>query len=811
MQDYEKLGVFYLGGGYDLANKTRSGNLLYQSKDLVTHAVCVGMTGSGKTGLCIGLLEEAAIDGIPAIIIDPKGDLSNLMLTFPRLRGEDFRPWVNPDDARKKQVDVDTFAQQQADLWRKGLADWDQPPQRIQKLRDAADVQIYTPGSSSGMPISIVKSFAVPDRAILDDAELLRDRVSNTATSLLGLLEIDADPIQSREHILLSNIIAKAWANEQDLDLARLIQQIQKPPIDRIGVLDIESFYPQKDRFNLAMQLNNLLAAPGFQSWMEGVPLDIQSLLYTPEGKPRLAVISIAHLGDSERMFFVSLLLNQMLGWTRMQSGTTSLRAILYMDEIFGYFPPVANPPSKQPLLTLLKQARAFGVGICLATQNPVDLDYKGLANCGTWFIGRLQTERDKQRVLEGLEGAAAGASQKFDRQRMEQTLAGLGNRVFLLNNVHDDAPVTFTTRWALSYLRGPLGRDDIKRLMDPVKQKALLKSDATQTPATTPPQAKLKPLGKPVMPPDIKQYFVPVRSSSKDRKLHYEPFILGTADVYFQDRKTDTQSTSHIAKLADISDGPIPVEWDSAGKCVLPEEDLEDVAASSDASFGELPSAAMQSKRYDQWQKAFADHLYHTAKLELFWSEDAELASKPDESEGVFRARLSLAFREQRDAAVEKLRIKYAPKLAGLQEKVRKADQARRREAEEASTSKWTTALQVGASLLSAVLGRKTISATNAGRVATASRSVGRTMKQSSDVTRAEETLETYQAQLSKLEQEFEAEVETATQKLQENSIELEPLVIRPRKTDIKPRLMALAWLPYWREKDGKTEPAWG
>ncbi len=810
MYDYEKLGHFYLGREYDLAAKTRSSDLLYESKDLVTHAVCVGMTGSGKTGLCIGLLEEAAIDGIPAIIIDPKGDLSNLMLTFPQLRGEDFRPWVNPDDARKEQVDVDTFAQQQADLWRKGLSDWNQPPERIQKLRDAADVQIYTPGSSSGVPISIMKSFAVPDKAIRDDVELLRDRVSNTATSLLGLLGIDADPIQSREHIFLSNVIAKSWADGKDLDLARLIQQIQQPPIDRIGVLDIESFFPQKDRFNLAMQLNNLLAAPGFQSWMEGVPLDIQSLLYTPEGKPRLAVISIAHLGDSERMFFVSLLLNQMLGWTRMQSGTTSLRAILYMDEIFGYFPPVANPPSKQPLLTLLKQARAFGVGICLATQNPVDLDYKGLANCGTWFIGRLQTERDKQRVLEGLEGAAAGASQKFDRSRMEQTLAGLGNRVFLLNNVHDDKPVTFTTRWALSYLRGPLGRDEIRKLMDPIKQIASSKSRATETTAATVPESKHKPLGRPVMPPDIKQYFVPVRSSSKDRSLHYEPLILGTTDVFFQDRSTETQANRHIAKLAAVSDGPVPVEWDKSGECVLPEDELEDTPATSDASFGELPSVAMQSKRYDQWQKAFADHVYRTAKLELFWSEEADLASKPDEAEGAFRARLGLVFREQRDAAVEKLRVKYAPKLAGLQEKVRKADQTRRREAEEASTSKWTSALQVGASLLGAVLGRKTISAANAGRVATASRSVGRTMKQSSDVTRAEETLEKYQSDLADLDEAFRAEVESATAKFQESTVTLEPFVIRPRKMDVKPRLIALAWLPYWRDTDGQTTPAW-
>ncbi len=286
-------------------------------------------------------------------------------------------------------------------------------------------------------------------------------------TSLLGLVGVEADPVKSREHILVSTILRVAWTEGRDLDLAGLIQQIQSPPVKRVGVLDVEAFFPSKDRFALAMTLNNLLAAPGFAAWMEGEPLDVQSLLYTPEGKPRVSIFSIAHLGDAERMFFVSLLLNQMVGWMRNQSGTTSLRALVYMDEIFGYFPPVANPPSKQPLLTLLKQARAFGVGVVLATQNPVDLDYKGLSNAGTWFIGRLQTERDKARVLDGLEGAAAGAGGRFDRGKMEETIAGLGNRIFLMNNVHEDAPVVFETRWAMSYLRGPLTRDQIKTLMD--------------------------------------------------------------------------------------------------------------------------------------------------------------------------------------------------------------------------------------------------------------------------------------------------------------------------------------------------------
>lgn len=447
MQDFEKLGAFYLGRHYNLPQgKSSDEPVLYDSKDLLTHAVCVGMTGSGKTGLGIGLLEEAAIDGIPALIIDPKGDLTNLLLNFPELQPEQFLPWVDEDGATRKGLSKEEYAREQAGLWRNGLAKWGQTPERIRKLRDSAEFSIYTPGSDAGIPVSVIASFAAPPENIRNDRDLLRDSVSATTTSLLALIGVEADPLKSREHILIATILDRAWKNGEDLDLGTLIQQIQNPPVNRIGVFDLESFYPAKDRFGLAMALNNVLAAPGFEVWLSGEPLDVNRLLYTAQGKPRMAIFSIAHLNDSERMFFVSLLLGQTMSWMRTQPGTTSLRAILYMDEIFGYFPPVANPPSKLPLLTLLKQARAFGLGVVLATQNPVDLDYKGLSNAGTWFIGRLQTERDKARVMEGLEGAAAAAGAGFDRGAMEQILAGLGSRIFLMNNVHDSG-MTFNSQ----------------------------------------------------------------------------------------------------------------------------------------------------------------------------------------------------------------------------------------------------------------------------------------------------------------------------------------------------------------------------
>ncbi|MCZ7372262.1 MAG: hypothetical protein O8C60_01155, partial [Candidatus Methanoperedens sp.] len=517
-------------------------------------------------------------------MIDPKGDIADLLLTFPELKGEDFAPWINEEDALKKGLSSQEYAAQQAEVWTKGLTYWGQDGKRIKRLREIADFVVYTPGSNAGIPISILKSFSSPPPQIIEDEELLQERVNSTSTSLLGLLGIAADPIRSREHILLSNIFMNAWKKNEDLNLSRLIQHIQTPPMAQIGVLSIESFYPSRERFELAMQLNNLIAAPGFQLWMEGEALDIDRLLHDPGGKPQVSIFYVAHLNDAERMFFISLLLNQIVSWMRTQTGTTSLRALVYMDEVFGYLPPIANPSSKRPLLTLLKQARAFGVGLVLATQNPVDLDYKGLSNTGTWFIGRLQTERDKVRVLDALEGVAAGTDKQFDRKSIDRLITGLEKRIFLMHNVNEDVPVVFETRWAMSYLRGPLTRNQIKTLMDPFKVMKTISTPvqpvSDQTPGIIPKSVKVTDQNqdKPLLPPDIPEYFMEMIGSKPDdaTTLVYQPMALGVAQVRFADLKMKIDATRDVIIIAPIKDDPLPVNWKNSMEIALNISDLK-------------------------------------------------------------------------------------------------------------------------------------------------------------------------------------------------------------------------------------------
>ncbi len=802
---YEKLGAFYLGRPYDpKTGETADVPLLYDSKDLQTHGVCVGMTGSGKTGLCVTLLEEAAIDGIPSLVIDVKGDLGNLLLTFPELSPQDFRPWVDEAAADREGIDADEFAKRQADLWRNGLAKWDQSGDRIRKLKERAEFAIYTPGSEAGLPVSILSSFAAPSAQLAADPDLVRERITTTSASLLGLLGIDADPIRSRESIFLSSLLDHAWRRGQDLDLGALIQLIQEPPFERVGVMAVDSFFPAKDRFELAMSLNNLLASPSFQSWMNGEPLDVDRMLYTESGKPRVTIFSIAHLSDTERMFFVSLLLNQALGWMRTRSGTSSLRALLYMDEIFGYLPPVGNPPSKTPMLTLLKQARAFGFGMLLATQNPVDLDYKALSNIGTWFLGRLQTERDKERVIDGLLGTASDLS----RGDIERILSGVDKRVFMLHNVHEDEPALFRVRWAMSYLCGPLTRQQIKRLMKGRKASAPAPAAPEARSAAIPQPQKAAVNPRPVLAPGIPQCFLPL--SGNARGLQYQPHLVGLARVHFIDARRGLETSEDLALLTPLEDHA-RVDWYEAQEVDLHEDELEDDPATDDSTFGELAEAASVKKSYTAWRKALADMLYRSRRYELFQSKAFKLVSNPGESERDFRIRLADVAREERDTKVDKLRKRYSGRAATLESRILRAEQKVEREREQAQQKKYDSVISVGTSLLGALLGRKKVSVTNLRRAQSAFRGVGRVAKEKQDVVRAEEQLAELHERLHDLNAELETEVAELTAHYEQEIEELGTLALKPRKTDIDIRVMALTWVPFREGDDGDLEAAWG
>jgi hypothetical protein len=468
---------FYLGRRYNRETRQLDEDVVYyDSRDLTTHAMVVGMTGSGKTGLCITLLEEAILDNIPAIVIDPKGDITNLLLTFPDLRPQDFKPWVDPDDARRAGMDIDAFSADVAQRWRDGLGSWGIVQERMRWLKMATQYSIFTPGSETGLPVSIMASLRAPrDGWTHENEEELRENINAVTTALLALTGKNAEPVTDPEHVLIANIFEHAWKQGKDLTLEDIILQVKSPPFDKLGVFPVDKFMNERARSKLAMELNNIIASPSFKSWIEGHPLDIQSLLYQPNGRPRVSIFYIAHLSEPERMFIITLILENLLGWMRTLSGTTSLRALLYIDEMFGYFPPYPrNPPTKDPILRLLKQARAFGVGLILATQNPGDLDYKGLSNAGTWFIGRLQSNNDKQRVIAGLRTMET-AQEDMDMRDVEMMIADIAPRVFLMRNVHDTSgPILLHTRWAMSYLRGPLTRQQVQILMREQREQLL-------------------------------------------------------------------------------------------------------------------------------------------------------------------------------------------------------------------------------------------------------------------------------------------------------------------------------------------------
>ncbi|MFD2258119.1 ATP-binding protein [Luteolibacter algae] len=787
VSDYEKLGQFYLGREYDLDSKKIDDDLvMYDSKDLVTHGVVLGMTGSGKTGLCIALLEEAAMDNIPAIVIDPKGDIANLMLTFPELDGQSFKPWINPDDAAKKGISLDEHAQKTAKMWEKGLSDWGQKPERIARFREKVDINIFTPGSSSGIPVSILSSLSVPPPEVLEDSELFGDTISSTVESLLSLIGISGEGTQSPEAVLLAAIFQSEWTSGRVLTLEKLIRQIQRPAFGKIGVIDLESFYPEKSRQTLALKFNSLLASPGFGTWLEGAPLDISKMLHRDDGKPRISIFSIAHLSDKERMFFVSLLLNQMLGWMRTQRGTTSLRALLYMDEIYGFLPPIANPPSKKPMMTMLKQGRAFGLGCLLATQNPVDLDYKALSNIGTWFLGRLQTERDKMRVLDGLEGAAGSQNARFNRKEMEILLSGLGNRVFLMNNVHEDGPVLFHVRWVMSYLTGPLSRGQIKSLMDDKRDSFKASDPEVSFPN---PMARHSAgsisSARPVVGTGVVELF-----AEPDGDV-YRPYLLREATVHFSLGKADVEGSRKIVRLNPIGENGI--DWDETTTVDVREVDHD---PKSGCGFPELPGYAMNAKNYKQVEDDFEDELYREEREEIWFCAELKAWGKIGEEETDFRVRISHEAREARDAEIGKLKSATQKKINALEDKLKTAEARLAKESAEANSAKMQAGISVLGNILKAVFGRKSGMAAISGRSSSSSISKATTAyKQHRDVANAEAKIEDIQEDIQEIMETLERKIEEIGESFDPSNLRLEKETIKPTRADVQVERIALLW----------------
>jgi hypothetical protein len=830
---------FYLGKIFDLAKgKLTAQTLQYDPADLTTHAVVTGMTGSGKTGLCIDLMEEAALQGVPAILIDPKGDLTNLLLHFPDLAPQDFQPWLDPEMARRAGETVEQAAAQASQAWRKGLADWGIDHERLVALTNSARFAVYTPGSDSGLPVSVLSSLAAPGLDWATNREVLTERISSTVTAILGLVGFeDIDPLRSREHILLSNIFQAAWSQNRSLDLTELILQIQTPPFDKLGAFPVETFFPSKDRMDLALQINNILAAPSFDLWRTGQPLDIAALMRAPDGRPCHSVFYIAHLSDAERMFFVTILLSSVETWMRTQPGATSLRALVYMDEIYGYLQPSHNPPSKGPLLRMLKQARAFGVGLVLATQNPVDVDYKALSNAGTWFIGKLQTDQDKQRLLDGLESAASGA---LDRNAYDKLISSLGKRVFLMQNVHEQKPVVFQTRWSMNFLAGPLTRTQIPALnkLAGVETPA----PAAARPAVPPAPAPATDLGaaaataaavasaageaavarpvpagegsqtRPAVPSGVPEYFLPMNLSVPKalaatgaplpdeamlNSVVYRPVLLASAQVRYLDRKYSLDMQQLKSALVTTPDRRGVIRWDDF-IAPVPDEKALDPAPAPQARFATLDQPLSDGKLMAALQKDFADWVYRTSKIAIRSNQALGVFATPEVSQAEFMKACADAARQARDAEASKATGALDKKIAALNEKMARETRELQQDQTELDGRK-KEELVTGAETVFSLLGGK-----RSRRISTTISKHRMTEQAKASVTESVDSLKEYQDQLAQLEAARQQVLDEGGPRWGEIVNQVTEIPVVPKKTDIYVNQFGVAWLPYYQVKSG-------
>ena len=796
----ERLGSFYLGARYDLdKGKLLEEPVNYDARDLTTHAVCLGMTGSGKTGLCVCLLEEAALDKVPAIIIDPKGDITNLLLQFPSLTPKDFEQWVNVDDARRKGLSPSDYAVTVSDSWKKGLADWGINPDRIAQLKDSVEYTIFTPGSEAGVPVSILSSLASPNLDFAMDGEAARDRIGGVVSALIDLMNLKVDPVRSPEGILLSNIFEYYWSRNEDLTLEKLIAAIQKPPFSKLGVFDLDSFYPVKDRFKLALVMNTLIASPSFASWLKGESLDVDKLLYNAEGKPRHSIFYLAHLSDSERMFIVTLLLESIVTWVRRQQGTTSLRAILYFDEAYGFMPPVAEPSSKKPLMTLLKQARAFGLGVTLVTQNPVDIDYKGLTNTGTWFIGKLQAERDKEKVIQGLRGAIVESGGIGGNVDYDLMINKLSSRVFILHNIHQGPPVIFQTRWAMSYLRGPLTKPQINELMKgrqikaaPASSKSSIdisENDLSQTPPTIDPKITQVFISDPIVLDQQTTSYNQASPYASSDQLTYDPRLLARASIGYYDKKLGVDRLDSFMIL--LASDHVDSTWNNSSKISLDRIRFSN-SPRSPSNFRPIPSQFNTSEKIQAMGRSLPDYLLQTSRLKIYSHKDLGVTQKQGEDERAFAIRLRDAARERRDSEVQKIQDDYESKINKITNKIHILERTLQSNQEEANARKREEYIGAGETVLGFFIGRRRTTG-----ITTASRRRRMTDKAQNEVEETQERLTDLKKDVDELEAELRDAVDKVTHRWESVPDEVASIEIKPTRSDIKIDLLGLAWVP--------------
>jgi len=801
-------GALYLGAPYNMETKALAEEpTYYRSKDLVTHGVCIGMTGSGKTGLCVALLEECALSGIPVLAIDPKGDLTNLKLAFPDLRGEDLAPFIPPDAADSKGMTLEDFAAKQAETWKNGLADWGLDGGDIRRFRDAVDVQIFTPGSTAGKPLDILRSLDPPQNIDDLDDEFVREEIAGVVSAVLGLVGRGNASPHDREHILPATLLEMRWRAKQPTTLPDLINLIQSPPIQSLGALDLESFYPEAERRKFAFDLNGLVASPSFQTWLRGEPLDIDGLLRAPDGRPRLSILYIAHLGDAERMFFVTLLLNQLVTWMRRQQGTSDLRALLYFDEIAGYLPPhPGNPPSKRLLMTLLKQGRAFGTSAMLVTQNPVDLDYKALSNCGTWMLGKLQTEQDKARILDGLQSAAGEAGGSMDRRAMDALIGRLGQRVFLLHNVHADSPQVIHSRWVMSYLAGPLTRQQIRIVQPPEEAVAApTPRDDTESlsdflggensaPSETSPSATASLTSVPPSPPrGLSVAFDPQGIATM------MPHLFFRATVTHRDRAS---GASHAVACFASLDPAGPLDWKEADFTFEPPCTSDSPPAGG--RFVSLPSALQNVDALKVLGASIADFLIERAALDLQSVPEFKLRALPGETEEDFLARVDAEAASRLAAQTGKIEADHESKSKRLAAQIEAARAHLDRDRERAATYKQQemagTLTGLGTTLLSIFTGRKGTAASKIGSsIRTASNRRATSQRAGLAVQKSEDTLTRLEEQLAELDSDRSRSINSARAGIEAAKSSRESIRVAPAKTNIRVE----AYGVFWRNSD--------